>query len=100
MDKVYVVGHLTPDTDTIVAAMSLAAFLNARERTNRYVAVMTGKQNSETDYIFKQCEHCCDKLTPDILHVIMIKNANVRLQCRSTKSFGQNSPYLKRVLQA
>jgi manganese-dependent inorganic pyrophosphatase len=54
MDKVYVVGHLTPDTDTIVAAMSLAAFLNARERTNRYVAVMTGKQNSETDYIFKR----------------------------------------------
>jgi manganese-dependent inorganic pyrophosphatase len=54
MDKVYVVGHLTPDTDTIVAAMSLAAFLNARDRTDRYVAVMTGKQNSETDYIFKR----------------------------------------------
>lgn len=54
MNKVYVVGHLTPDTDTVVAALSLAAFLNARERTDRYVAVLTGKQNSETEFVFNK----------------------------------------------
>ena len=54
MDKVYVIGHLNPDTDTVVAAMAMALFLNEREKTNRYVPAMTGRPNSETEYIFSR----------------------------------------------
>jgi manganese-dependent inorganic pyrophosphatase len=53
-EKIYVIGHLNPDTDTVVSAMSMAAFLNARERTDKYVAVTTGKANSETSFIFEK----------------------------------------------
>lgn len=54
MDKVYVSGHVNPDTDTIVSAMSAASFLNLREKTDRYVAVMPGSPNSETEFVFSK----------------------------------------------
>lgn len=54
MEKVYVIGHLTPDTDTTVAAMSMAAFLNLRDKTDRYVPAMTGNANTETEFVFKK----------------------------------------------
>ncbi len=52
MEKVYVIGHMNPDTDSVVSAMSMASFLNLREKTDRYEAAMAGKPNSETKYIF------------------------------------------------
>ena len=52
MEKIYVIGHMNPDTDSVVSAMSMAAFLNLREKTDRYKAVMGGHPNSETEYIF------------------------------------------------
>jgi len=54
MENIYVIGHLTPDTDTVVSAITLARFLNSKEKTDRYVPAMTGKANSETEYIFKK----------------------------------------------
>ena len=54
MDKIYVIGHKGPDTDTTVAAMSMAAFLNLRDGIDRYVPAMTGKANSETEFVFKR----------------------------------------------
>lgn len=52
MEKIYVIGHMNPDTDSVVAAMTMASFLNLRERTDKYVAAMAGSPNSETEYIF------------------------------------------------
>jgi manganese-dependent inorganic pyrophosphatase len=52
MEKIYVIGHMNPDTDSVVSAISMAAFLNLRERTNKYKAAMSGNPNSETEYIF------------------------------------------------
>jgi len=54
MEKVYVVGHLNPDTDTIVAALSLANLLNQKENTNKYIPVITGKPNPETMFVFER----------------------------------------------
>ncbi len=54
MEKIYVLGHKNPDTDSIVSAMSMASFLNLRERTDRYKAVMPGTPNSETEYVFER----------------------------------------------
>ncbi|MBT3464884.1 manganese-dependent inorganic pyrophosphatase, partial [archaeon] len=52
MEKVYVIGHTNPDTDSVVSAMALSTLLNLKERTDRYVACMSGSPNSETEYIF------------------------------------------------
>ena len=52
METIYVIGHKNPDTDSVVSAMSMAAFLNLRERTNKYKPAMAGIPNSETEYIF------------------------------------------------
>ncbi len=49
MEKIFVVGHKNPDTDTIVSAMLMAEYLG-----EGYVPVMTGKPNSETEYVFSR----------------------------------------------
>ncbi|MEM4397839.1 MAG: manganese-dependent inorganic pyrophosphatase [Candidatus Woesearchaeota archaeon] len=65
MEEVYVVGHLTPDTDTTVSAVSMAAFLNLRDKTNKYKPAMTGKPNSETEYVFKKYNYDLPLLLED-----------------------------------
>ncbi|MEM2138782.1 MAG: manganese-dependent inorganic pyrophosphatase [Candidatus Woesearchaeota archaeon] len=59
MEEVFVIGHLVPDTDTTVSAVSMAEFLNARqkkENNNKFIykPAMTGKPNTETEYVFKK----------------------------------------------
>jgi manganese-dependent inorganic pyrophosphatase len=54
MEKVYVVGHLNPDTDTVISAIAVAKYLNAVSESDTYVAAMTGNVNSETDFVFKK----------------------------------------------
>lgn len=47
----YVIGHLGPDTDTVVSAILAADFLNQRENTDAYVPAVTGPLNSETQFV-------------------------------------------------
>ncbi|MBN1502683.1 manganese-dependent inorganic pyrophosphatase [Candidatus Woesearchaeota archaeon] len=54
MGKIYVVGHKNPDTDTIVCAITMADFLNKRDKTDIYEARMSGKPNSESEFIFNK----------------------------------------------
>lgn len=54
MGKIYVIGHLNPDTDTVVSAISFAAFMNNVMKTDSYVPAVSGKINSETEFVLKR----------------------------------------------
>lgn len=50
-DKIYVIGHKSPDLDSVVAAMALANLKNILEKTDKYEAAVAGEVNKETKYI-------------------------------------------------
>ena len=54
MEKIYVIGHLNPDTDSVVSAITMASFLNKITNSDTYVAAMAGSANSETEFIFNK----------------------------------------------
>ena len=55
-DQIIVIGHKSPDTDTVVSAMAAAAFYNATDSKNDYVAKTTGSLNSETQFVLDKFE--------------------------------------------
>lgn len=63
MDEVYVIGHLNPDTDTVISAMAMAQLLNFKNDVDRYIPVRTGELNTETEFILNKFE----LKTPEIL---------------------------------
>ena len=52
-DKIFVVGHKNPDTDSICAAISYAYLKNQIEKTDRYQARRAGQINEETEFVLK-----------------------------------------------
>lgn len=51
-EKIHVIGHKSPDTDTVVSAIVTADFLQKRDGdTVTYVPNMTGKCNDETVFV-------------------------------------------------
>ncbi|RLG13997.1 MAG: manganese-dependent inorganic pyrophosphatase [Candidatus Nanohalarchaeota archaeon] len=52
-EKIYIVGHKNPDTDSICSAVAYAYLKNKSENTDKYIAARQGKINSETHFIFK-----------------------------------------------
>jgi len=53
-EKIYVIGHKNPDTDTIVAAIGYAFYKNKLEKCHDYVAMSTGELNEETKHVLKK----------------------------------------------
>jgi manganese-dependent inorganic pyrophosphatase len=51
--EMYVIGHKSPDTDTVASAICAAAYLNARDNTTKFVPAITAPVNTETEYILK-----------------------------------------------
>lgn len=51
--KIYVVGHKSPDTDSICSAIAYADIKN-RSTDRRYVAKRAGQINEETEYVLKR----------------------------------------------
>lgn len=49
-DKIYVIGHKSPDTDSVFAAMAYANLKNSLENTDCYEAAITSAVNKETKY--------------------------------------------------
>ena len=49
-EKIYVIGHKNPDTDSICAAISLAYLKNKANNTKRYHARRAGQVNEETEF--------------------------------------------------
>ncbi len=52
-DKVYVIGHVNPDTDTVAAAMGYAWLLNERDE-GEYIAARAGTVNPQTAWVLKR----------------------------------------------
>lgn len=51
MSKIYVIGHKSPDLDSVAAAISYANFKNLLQDGNDYIPAIAGKQNRETAYL-------------------------------------------------
>lgn len=49
-DKIYIIGHKSPDLDSVAATISYAGLKNTLENTDRYVPAVAGKINKETKY--------------------------------------------------
>jgi len=54
-EKIYVIGHRNPDTDSIASAISYSAFRRALGHTN-VVPAMAGLPNPQTSYILSRLE--------------------------------------------
>ena len=53
-ERVLVIGHKNPDTDTTVASIGYAYYKNQLERTDKYVARSTGELNAETQFVLDE----------------------------------------------
>ncbi|PLX26839.1 manganese-dependent inorganic pyrophosphatase [Candidatus Parcubacteria bacterium] len=54
MSNIYVIGHKSPDLDSVVAAISYANLKNKIENTDIYKPVIAGEANKETKYILEK----------------------------------------------
>lgn len=52
--KIYVIGHKSPDLDSVAAAISYARLKNILENTDIYVPAMAGEPNQETQHVLKK----------------------------------------------
>ncbi|OYT27752.1 MAG: manganese-dependent inorganic pyrophosphatase [Candidatus Altiarchaeales archaeon ex4484_96] len=53
-EKIYVIGHMNPDTDSICSALAYAEFKNQVDPGNEYIAARMGEMNSETAYVLER----------------------------------------------
>lgn len=51
MDTIFVVGHKSPDLDSVAAAIAYAGFLNTFKQTDIYQPAVCGEMNKETEYV-------------------------------------------------
>lgn len=54
MEKVYVIGHKNPDTDSICSAYCYAYLKNILDPSKQYIAARCGNLNNQTKYIFSK----------------------------------------------
>ncbi len=69
-EKIYIIGHKSPDLDSVASAIAYAWLKNTFEKTDKYVPAVAGSLNKETDYILKK--YSFDK--PELLDSIANKN--------------------------
>ncbi len=54
MERVIVIGHKNPDSDSVCSAIGYAFFKNSVDRKNLYVPARAGELNSETRFILEK----------------------------------------------
>ena len=52
-EKIYIIGHKNPDTDSICSAIAYADIKN-RTSSRRYVAKRAGQINEETEFVLNR----------------------------------------------
>ena len=62
--RIYVVGHLNPDTDSICSAIAYAHFLRARHK-HHVIPARAGSLNSETKFVLKKFKEKTPQLLKD-----------------------------------
>ena len=53
-DKIYIIGHKSPDLDSVAAAISYANLKNIIEDTNKYLPAVAEEINKETEFTLKK----------------------------------------------
>ena len=53
-EKIYVIGHKSPDLDSVVSAIAYANFKNITEKTDVYTPAVAGEINRETQYALEK----------------------------------------------
>ncbi len=51
LNNIYIIGHKSPDLDSVAGAIAYAEFKNIVEKTDKYQPAITGKVNIETKYV-------------------------------------------------
>ncbi len=54
MSDIYVIGHKSPDTDTIASAIAYAYLKGKIDKANHYIPARAGKINEETAFVLKK----------------------------------------------
>lgn len=74
-EKIYVVGHKNPDTDSICSAIAYAE-LKRKVTGNEYVAKRAGQINEETHYVLRRFEVSA----PSLLHSVKLQVRDMDIQ--------------------
>lgn len=53
-DKIYVIGHKSPDLDSVASAISYSNYKNKLNNSNNYIPVIAGDINRETRYVLEK----------------------------------------------
>ncbi len=53
-EKIFVIGHKNPDTDSICSAIAYADIKNRTTQSKKYVAKRAGQLNEETEYVLQR----------------------------------------------
>lgn len=53
-ENIYVIGHRSPDLDSVAGAIAYAFLRNKLEKTDLYIPAITGKINKETEYVLNK----------------------------------------------
>jgi len=53
-DTIYVIGHKSPDLDSVVAAITYAILKNKLEGTDRYIPAVAGEINKVTEFVLEK----------------------------------------------
>lgn len=53
-DKIYIIGHKSPDLDSVAAAISYARLKNQLENVDKFVPAVAGELNKETAYALEK----------------------------------------------
>jgi len=53
-EKIYIIGHKSPDLDSIAAAIAYANFKNKKENTDKYTPARAGEINNVTKFVLKK----------------------------------------------
>lgn len=53
-EKIYIIGHKSPDLDSVAAAISYADFKNKLEETDKYVPARAGEINKVTKFVLEK----------------------------------------------
>ena len=82
-NKVYVIGHKNPDTDSICSAIAYADIKN-RTTKGTYVAKRAGQINEETEFVLKYFHVPAPGYLPDV--GTQVKDMDIRLSPEANKS--------------
>jgi manganese-dependent inorganic pyrophosphatase len=73
-DKIFVIGHKSPDLDSVAAAIAYADFKNKVEQTDKYVPAITGDVNKETAFCLEKFGFSAPQLLSSLagLEVVLV----------------------------